>query len=70
MNDFVYFLSKITDATLIELSIRLKDDKVKSSVDEVTEVEEESLQSSFRCEVAAFRWYSKDFSQKSTTNAG
>ena len=49
------FLSKIIDVSLISLSIRRKDEKVEASMDEVLEVEEEQLQSSFRYEVVAFR---------------
>ena len=45
------------------LSNRIKDEKSDSSVDETLEVEEEQLKSSFRCEVAALRCTSNDFSK-------
>ena len=56
--------------SLIALSIRREDEKVESSVDKVLEVEGRWLQSSFRCEVAAFRWSSNVFSSKSKTSGG
>ena len=58
-------LSKIMDASFIALSGRRKNEKSKASVDLAPEVEEEYLKSSFKCEVAAFRWSSNAFSSKS-----